>query len=238
VGQYQAFYLYSNGYQQLAGPVDFAVVGEPPAPAPRIVGVLSPVGGAALNDPFAVAVDRRGDVWVADTDNNRIEELAPNGRPLSVLGNGLLDRPQGVALDPEGDVWVADRGNNRVVEFAPDGKVATVVGNEGAGSGQFDNPTAVTVSAQGDVYVADQDNNRVEELSSTGTYLSSISVATPDGVAIDSSGNIWVSSPSYADGNAVYEFSATGPRSLLSGPRRLASGHRPILPGSPSPVPG
>ncbi len=224
VGQYQAYYLYNNGYQQLAGPVDFTVVGEPPAAAPQIVRVLSPSGAAALDDPFAVAVDPHGDVWVADTGNNRVEELAPDGSPISVLGAGFLDQPQGVALDTEGDVWVSDTGNNRLVEYSPDGKVLTVVGGPGSGNGQFDNPTAVTVSAQGDIYVADQDNNRVEEFSPTGAYLSSISVATPDGVATDNSGNVWVSSPSYANGNAVYEFSLTGTAITMFGSTQASFG--------------
>jgi sugar lactone lactonase YvrE len=224
VGQYQAYYLYNNGYQQLAGPVDFTVVGEPPATAPHVVQVLSPAGAAALNNPFAVAVDARGDVWVADTGNNRVEELAPDGSPLSVLGAGLLDQPQGVALDAEGDVWVSDTGNNRLLEFSPDGKVINVIGGPGTGAGQFDNPTAITVSAQGDIYVADQDNNRVEEFSSSGAYLSSISVATPDGVATDASGNVWVSSPSYADGNAVYEFSLTGTAITMFGSTQASFG--------------
>ena len=66
------------------------------------------------------------------------------------------------------------------------------------------------MAPEGDIYVADQDNNRVQEFSGSATYLSSVAVATPDGVAIDTSGNLWVSSPSYADGNAVYEFSPAG----------------------------
>jgi sugar lactone lactonase YvrE len=210
VGPYAAFYLYDNGYQQLAGPLGFTVVGVPPAPAPHLDRVLSPGGSAGLNDPFDVAVDGSGDAWVADTGNNRIEELAPSGVPLAVLGSSVLDQPEGVALSPGGDLWVADTGNNRLVEFSPGGAVLGTVGGPGSENGQFDSPTALTVSPAGDIYVADQDNNRVQEFSPGGAYLSSVAVATPDGVAIDSAGNLWVSSPSYADGNAVYEFSRAG----------------------------
>jgi hypothetical protein len=60
VGQYQAYYLYNNGYQQLAGPVDFTVVDEPPAPAPRVVRVFSPEGQAGLDDPFCAGRGRPG----------------------------------------------------------------------------------------------------------------------------------------------------------------------------------
>jgi sugar lactone lactonase YvrE len=214
VGPYDAFYLYNNGYQQLAGPLGFTVVGEPPAPAPHLARVLSPGGNATLNDPFGVAVDNNGDVWVADTGNNRIEELTPGGAPLAVMGSGVLQQPEGVAMGSGGDVWVADTGDNRLVEFSPDGTVVSTVGEPGSGPGQFGSPTAITIAvtgpSAGDIYVADQDNNRVQEFSAGGAYVSSVQVATPDGVAIDPSGDLWVSSPSYANGNAVYEFSPTG----------------------------
>jgi len=196
----------------------------PPAPAPDVVRVFAPAGQAALDDPFGVAVSPQGDVWVADTGNNRVEELGPNGLQMSVLGAGLLDQPQRVALDSQGDVWVSDTGNNRLVEFSPEGKVIAQVGGVGSGAGQFDDPTALAVSPQGNVYVADQDNNRVEELSSAGAYVSSIPVPTPDGVAIDSSGNIWVSSPSYAVGNAVYELSPTASQITTFGSTQASFG--------------
>jgi sugar lactone lactonase YvrE len=64
--------------------------------------------------------------------------------------------------------------------------------------------------ANGTVYVADQHNSRIEEFSTAGSYTGSVAVPTPAGVAIDRSGDIWVSSPSYAAGNSVYEFSAAG----------------------------
>jgi sugar lactone lactonase YvrE len=210
VGKYQAYYLYDNGYQQLAGPVDFTVVGEPPAPGPQFARALSPHGYAALADPFGVALDASGNLWVTDTGHNRVEELSPTGRPLASFGWQRLDQPEGIAVDPAGNIWVADTGQDRVIEFSPHGLVLAVVGGTGAGDGQFDSPTALTVAPNGNVYVADQNNNRVEVLSPTGAYLSSVSVATPDGVAIDSAGNLWVSSPSYADGNAVDEFAPSG----------------------------
>jgi streptogramin lyase len=236
VGRWQGYYLYDNGYKQLAGPVDFSVIGEPPAPAPRFLRALSPRGFAALADPFGVALDAHGDLWVADTGHNRVEELSPTGQLLASSRWGDLYQPEGVAVDRSGNIWVTDTGHNRVVELSPDGSLLAVVGGAGAGDGQFDSPTAITVSPLGDVYVADQGNNRVEEFSPSGSYLSSVSVATPDGVAVNPRGDVWVSSPSYADGNAVYEFSPAGSLitsfgstqasyGALSNPAAIALGH-------------
>ena len=102
-----------------------------------------------------------------------------------------------------------------MVEFSPAGHVLAAFGSAGSGNGQLDQPVALALSPSGDVWVADQGNGRVEEFSASGRYLASIKVPTPAGVAVDAAGDIWVSSPSYAPGNAVDEFSAAG-RSLQS----------------------
>ena len=211
VGEYVAYYFYDNGYQVLAGPVRFDVVGEQPRHAPSAVRVMAPSGKYALDDPFGVAVAPDRSIWVADTGGDRIERFTlghPDAR--LVAGRGELDRPEGIAATPSGNIWVADTGNDRLVEFSPSGSVLVTVGGPGTSGGQFEAPTALVVSRDGDVYVADRDNNRVEKFSPKGVYLSSIPVPTPAGVALNSSGDLWVSSPSYADGNAVYEFSPAG----------------------------
>lgn len=213
VGHYQAYYLYDNEYRHLAGPVAFQVVGAVPAPAPRFHEAVTGQGGSALSDPCGVALDPKGNVWVADTGNSRVEEFSSSGRPLEAFGDtgrARLNHPEGIAVDSNDDVWVADTGNNRVVEFSAEGQVLRVVGFYGDGAGQLASPSGLVVSPSGNVYVADMNNNRVEEFDSSGRYLSQISVATPNGIALDPGGNIWVSSPSYADGNAVYEFDPAG----------------------------
>jgi tripartite motif-containing protein 71 len=82
----------------------------------------------------------------------------------------------------------------------------------------------VAVSPGGTVYVADQNNNRVEEFTAAGGYVGSISVPTPAGVALDHAGDIWVSSPSYASGNQVYEFSPAGAQLLSFGSTQASYG--------------
>ena len=80
-------------------------------------------GDGQLNGPADVAVDSFGNVWVADTFNNRVEEFSSTGTFLQSFGslgtgNGQFNEPNGVAVDSSGNVWVVDRENNRVEEFS------------------------------------------------------------------------------------------------------------------------
>jgi phospholipase C len=207
LGDYSAFFANAVTQGLLAGPVNFQVTaGGSLAPAPTF---QRSIGQPFLNGPYGVATGANGNLWVADTGQDRVVEFTPAGR-LAATFWGELDHPEGIALDAAGDVWVADTGHDRVVKFSPHGRQVTSFGSPGSGNGQFDQPVALTVSSSGDVYVADQNNNRVEELTASGTYVASIAVPTPAGVALDQAGDLWVSSPSYADGNSVYEFSPSG----------------------------
>ncbi|MFI5345768.1 MAG: fibronectin type III domain-containing protein [Elusimicrobiota bacterium] len=146
---------------------------------------------SALNTPWGVAVDTAGDVWLADSANNRVLEFRPpfsNGMNASlVLGQpdfvssstavstASLSFPIGVAVDGTGNVWVADYGNNRVLQFQPpfsNGMNASLVlGQPTFSSSSFvvplsssmHNPTGVLVDGAGNVWVTDQANNRVLE---------------------------------------------------------------------------
>jgi phospholipase C len=196
-----------------AGPAGFSVVALRPAPAPTFERVIGGTGRGALADPFGVAADGHGNVWVADRSSRRVEEFTPSGTLVTTFGEhgtGALLQPDGVAVGPDGNVWVSDTGHNRIVEFSPHGTELRAFGSPGSGPGQLDQPQDLAAAPGGDIYVADQANNRIEVFSASGGYLASISVPTPYGVALGASGNLWVSSPSYAAGNAVYEFSATG----------------------------
>jgi phospholipase C len=185
-----------------------------PGPLAHAPGFRQAFGQQALADPYGIAIGPDGDIWVADTGRDQIAEFTPSGHLMASFGGGL-DQPEGVATDRAGHVWVADTGQDRVVEFAPAGRVLAAFGTAGSGNGQLDQPVALALSPSGDVWVADQGNSRVEEFSGSGRYLASIKVPTPAGVALDAAGDIWVSSPSYAPGNAIDEFSPDG-RSLQS----------------------
>ncbi len=170
-------------------------------------------GSKALIQPFGVAVDGRGRVWVVDHAASAVDEFSPAGKLLLRFGQhgpGTLNHPDGIAIGPGGDVWVSDTGNDRIVVFSSRGVKLGAFGSRGSRRGRLDDPRGLAMGAHSSIYVADSGNNRIERFARSGRYLSSIPVATPFGVALGPSGRVWVSSPSYADGNAIDEFAADG----------------------------
>ena len=97
-----------------------------------------PALSAQLNSPGGIAVDRKGNIYIADTGNNRIRVITLDGTIHSVAGNGvadfdgdggpalaaLLNAPNALVVDSAGNIWIADTGNNRVRKLAPAGTSA------------------------------------------------------------------------------------------------------------------
>jgi sugar lactone lactonase YvrE len=228
-GSYDVYYLYNNAYRVLAGPVSLTVTGGTPVPAPRFAGSLGAAGNGRLADPYAVAAGAGGTVWVADRAGNRVEKFSPAGRLVRVFGGSgpvALEHPEGITIGPDGSIWVSDTGHDRLVEFSPHGREKAVFGLPGSGKGQLDQPEGLAVGPMGGVYVADHGNNRVEKFGIGGGFLSSIPVASPAGVAVSGTGNLWVTSPS-RHGGTVQEFAPDGSQladasSAQAGPSALA----------------
>ena len=150
-----------------------------------------PAVQAQLDTPYGVAVDKAGNVFVADTFNHRIRRVDSSGAITTIAGNGergfggdggpaveaQLNEPRGVAVDAGGAVYFSDEGNDRIRRVDPSGSIATVAGTEGNGfnlesgpadQAQMDNPEGVAVDVLGNVYFADTFNERVRMLSPTG----------------------------------------------------------------------
>ncbi len=172
-------------------------------------------GNGQFNYPGGVTVDSSGNVYVADTGNHRIQKFTSTGVFVTTwgsegTGNGQFSEPGGVAVDSSGNVYVADTGNRRVQKFTSTGAFVAKWGSEGTGNGQFSNPGAVAVDGSGNVYVADsgffdydEENpggHRVQKFTSTGTFVTTWGTVgggngqfyLPRGVAVDSSGKVYV----------------------------------------------
>jgi sugar lactone lactonase YvrE len=152
-------------------------------------GLGSSVG---LYDPQGVAVDRSGNVYIADSGNSEIRRLDTSGVITIVAGTGdlgfdgdgaaatsaLLFEPEGVAVDGAGNLFIADTQNHRVRKV--DGLTGTITTVAGTGvpgfsgdgvasAAELDFPSAVAVDGLGNVYISDTVNERIREVDTQGT---------------------------------------------------------------------
>jgi DNA-binding beta-propeller fold protein YncE len=169
-----------------------------------------------FDKPGGVAVDGSGNVYVADTNNNRVKKYAANGSPLAEWGgfgsgDGQFNAPGGVAVDSSGNVFVADTGNHRIQKLDSAGSYVTKWGTSGTADGEFASPAAIAVDSSGNVYVADTGNNRIQKFDGSGSHLGTYAGAgfsAPKALAIDGvDGAIFVAD---AGNNRIQKLDATG----------------------------
>ncbi|CAM5370454.1 Virginiamycin B lyase [Streptomyces alboniger] len=160
---------------------------------------------ARLNNPFGVAVDGTGVLYVVDNTQPRIRKITTDGKISTVAGNGTsgpkgdggpatsaqFTNPHGVAVDGAGDLYIADANNHRIRKVTADGKISTVAGTGSAGSlgdggpatsAQLNNPLAVVVDSTGALYISEYGGHRIRKVSPDGT----ISTVAGTGTAGDS----------------------------------------------------
>ena len=164
----------------------------------------------AFNDPRGLTVDSKGNLYVADTHNFRIEKFNANGQYLWAIGSRGKSQPdsfdysRNMASDVADDsFYVADTYNNAIDHYDKNGMLIWQVRAGGTGPGQFGFPSGVAVGTNQNVYVADSRNQRIQVLDhTTGAFVSQFDCAPcqdPRGVAVDAgTGNVYV-----ADMNAA-----------------------------------
>jgi sugar lactone lactonase YvrE len=196
-------------------------------------------GGAAtsasLSHPNGVALDASGNLYIADYGNSRIRKVAAaTGIITTVTGNGVfgfagdggaatsasLYFPTGVALDASGNLYIADPRTQRIRKVdAASGIITTVAGNGVLGfagdggpatSANLASPSGVALDASGNLYIADIGNERIRKVDAASGIITtaagsgvlgfagddgaatSASLASPWGVALDASGNLYI----------------------------------------------
>ncbi len=150
-----------------------------------------PATDAQMGAIQGIAVDRGGNLYLADTDHHRVRRIAPNGAIGTLAGTGTagysgdggpagaaqLNLPYGLATDAAGYVYVADLGNNRVRRIGPDGIIVTVAGTGVQGSAgdggpatgaQLLTPRNVATDAAGNLYISEFGGHRVRKVSPDG----------------------------------------------------------------------
>ncbi len=145
---------------------------------------------SGLKDPRDVAVDSQGDVYIADTGHNAIEQLAAGATaPTTIIGAGLSG-PGAVAVDKLGNVYIADSGNNVVKEWNAASPLAVTVVVTG-----LNNPAGVAVDASGNIYIANSGANTIQEWNVTTQVMTTLvsGLNSPLGLALDSLGNVYFS---------------------------------------------
>jgi len=175
---------------------------------------------ARFDMPYGVALDKAGNVYVAEYNNNSIRKISTTGVVTNFAGslygavsgatngngtNAKFYNPIHLALDSAGNVYVADYGNHLIRKISTTGDVSTLSGStsgyaDGIGTAaKFNGPAGVTTDASGNVYVADSGNHAIRKIAwDTGAVTTLVKTAmnsplnSPRGVAVDASGNIYI----------------------------------------------
>jgi DNA-binding beta-propeller fold protein YncE len=165
-----------------------------------------------FEDPMALAASSSGELAIADTGNDRVQLLDPEGAPSYQFGTsgektGQFDEPAGIAISKKNLIYVADTENHRIQIFNKDGIFLTSFGRESdkitpqtPEHGKFNRPTALAINSQHQVYVLDRNNHRVQLFEEEGQFIKGIGskgrrpgqFLEPVDITVDEQDNLYV----------------------------------------------
>ena len=146
---------------------------------------------AAFRDPNALASDKQGNIYIAESANNRIRKIDTKGIVTTVAGNGehadsgdggpalkaAIRSMDDIAISPEGELHILGTNTHKVRKITQDGKIVTVAGKGYAGffgddgpatKAMLKNPAAISFDSKGNLYIADMGNNRIRKVDKKG----------------------------------------------------------------------
>jgi trimeric autotransporter adhesin len=172
-------------------------------------------GVVTFANPSAIAFEKLGNLYVADTGNNRIRRIDASGIVTTVAGGGgpvynqdpgcsadqnkFLRHPHGVVVDSSGGIFVADTGKNRILRVAPDGTQTTIAGTGVAGfsgdggpatAAQLSQPNGVLVDGTGNIFITDSGNFALRKIDAGGTIHTLWTKGATGSMAFDAAGDL------------------------------------------------
>jgi sugar lactone lactonase YvrE len=181
---------------------------------------------ATFRSPAGVAIDKSGNLYIADASNNMIRMITPGGVVSTFAGSGPQGSadgtgvaasfyyPYGIAIDASGNLYVADSRNNKIRKITSAGIVSTFAGSGALGSADgtgtaasFNYPAGIAIDSAGNLYIADVDNSEIRKITPAGVVTtvagstsagdtdgtgSAAAFSYPYGVTVDKTGNIYV----------------------------------------------
>ena len=175
-----------------------------------------PATSARMTWPQGLAVDGSGNLYIADALNGRLRRVDSQGI-ITTVATGL-NWPEGIAVDSSGNVYIAEKNGHRIRRVDAMGTITTIAGTGARGfsgdgglatGAMLDSPWDVAVDTSGNLYIADYGNRRVRRVDTSGTITTVAGIGyaidsggtgpaieavltRPGGVAVDSSGNLYI----------------------------------------------
>ncbi|MDJ1482566.1 SMP-30/gluconolactonase/LRE family protein [Cytophagaceae bacterium YF14B1] len=155
-----------------------------------------------FGNPDGFCIDKKGNIYIACTGNDKIQKFDSQGRFLLEIGRsgsaeGEMKQPGSLVVDDQENIYVTDYGNHRIQKFGKNGNFLKAFGKEGWGQGDFEQLGDIVFDHKGNLLISDVDRNIIQRIDTNGVFLEYLSTGSLDGtrimIAVAKSGSIYIS---------------------------------------------